>query len=310
MHILFTGGTSFTGMHFVEALKVAGHNVLCTCSKSINDYSGIYQQRLQRIQQSADVLYSTRFGDERWVSLIKKHHFDIVCLHGAYTKDYQEENFDISLAYESNLNNIEDVFKAMSTSKPKVIITGSIFAGHDNSNPSLPFSLYGLSKKITSETFEAFGLTYGIDISTFVIPNPFGALDNHKLVHIFGKAWLRKEIPTLVIADYIRDNIHVELLALGYVFWLPKVANQLNTTKYFKPSGYCSTMHEFITLFAKEMKQRWNIPCDFESLHQPTHSQPTTLINSENLMKIIPEWKPNIAWDRLADDIRARSRES
>ena len=45
--------------------------------------------------------------------------------------------------------------------------------------------------------------------------------------------------------DYVRDNIPVDLLALGFADWVEKCPDTVGTSGY-RPSGYVSTMAEFV----------------------------------------------------------------
>ena len=55
MKILFTGASSFTGMHFIEALLLEGHEVLAVFSRPMEAYTGISQVRMKRIQKKHPV---------------------------------------------------------------------------------------------------------------------------------------------------------------------------------------------------------------------------------------------------------------
>ena len=49
MRILFTGASSFTGVHFVQALAAGGHEVICPLRRSIEEYEGLRRQRVERL---------------------------------------------------------------------------------------------------------------------------------------------------------------------------------------------------------------------------------------------------------------------
>ena len=94
-------------------------------------------------------------------------------------------------------------------------ISASIFEG--GINGSKPFSPHGLIKQITSQTTEFYASHAGLHFSRFVIPNPFGALDNPKLIDYLCREWYAGRTPQIRTPLYVRDNIHVELMAKGFV---------------------------------------------------------------------------------------------
>ena len=60
--------------------------------------------------------------------ILNKFSFNFLCLHGAYTHQYNnDEEFSISDALKSNLNKIDILFKNINNKKTKIILTNSIF---------------------------------------------------------------------------------------------------------------------------------------------------------------------------------------
>ena len=93
MKILFTGASSFTGMHFVEALLHHGHDVLAVFSRPRESYSGISQVRMMRIQKRTTCIFDTQYGTKPFVDILEHHSFDIYCHHWSYTTNYQKLDF-------------------------------------------------------------------------------------------------------------------------------------------------------------------------------------------------------------------------
>ena len=306
MKILFTGASSFTGMHIAEALIREGHHLILTCTQSADAYTDIYAHRLQRIAPFAEVIYSTPQGSDRFLEVVQQQKPDILCSHGAYTVNYRQPDFDIATAYAQDTLHLPLLFDTLRRiGCNKIIYTGSIFAGHGSFQKNIPFSPYGLGKRITSETFHFYGSMYGIDVSTFVISNPFGELDNRKMLHIFGEMWKQGKRPHLTVANYIRDNIHVELLAQCYAFWVQEIMKE-NHSHIFAPSGYRLSMQKFTELFATEMRLRLGWACEFQSSDASTEVQPLELLHDFSATNCVPTWNPTVFWDRLAEDILHR----
>ena len=98
MKILFTGGSSFTGLWFVRELAAAGHEV-----------HGRLPQRGRRIPRRrprgsascslAEVcrpVHGCSFGDEAFLALVGEGGFDLLCHHAADVTNYKSPDFDAS----------------------------------------------------------------------------------------------------------------------------------------------------------------------------------------------------------------------
>ena len=166
------------------------------------------------------------------------------------------------------------------------MISSSIFEGGILQRPA--FSPHGLIKQLTSETTSFYGRHFGMHVSRFVIPNPFGALDNSKLIDYLCREWYANRIPRVRTPLYIRDNIHVELMAKGFVHWIEKVSKG-HDDSLFAPSGYISTMSDCVELVATKMRMRLKLTCAYELNTQPDFSQPMKLVNDTSLRKIFPK---------------------
>ena len=301
MKILFTGASSFTGMHFIEALLLEGHDVLAVFSRPMEAYTGISQVRMKRIQKKTACIFGAKYGTKPFMDMLENHNFDVYCHHWSYTTNYQKLDFDLEKALQQNTLNITTVLECLvKKGCTKIAVTGSIFSGFQNNHESkLPFSPYGLSKKIQSEIFHLYGDILGLDVRTFVIPNPFGAFDNRKMASIFLEQWLNNKTAQVFIPDYIRDNIHVELLALGYVSWIQSFFNPDIQDTVFCPSGYQMSVKDFVSQFAQAMRPRLQVPCDFVCLKQNDFSQPLQLINNIDIAETL-QVSTDSYWDNLA----------
>ena len=106
-----------------------------------------------------------------------------------------------------------------------VVMTGSVFEQDEGAGetPLVAFSPYGLSKGLTAEVVRhrcrEFGLRYG----KFVIPNPFGPLEEPRFCAYLVRTWRKGEIARVNTPSYIRDNIHVSLLAAAYAKFVGEI---------------------------------------------------------------------------------------
>ena len=314
MKILFTGVSSFTGFWFVRKLSEAGHEVVATCTRgSFEDYLDA-SVRAQRMQWLADqdwanlrFLYGCRFGDETFVSLIEDGSFDVLAHHGAEVTDYKSPDFDVARAVANNTHNLLGVLNACKSSGcSRIVLTGSVFEGGEGAgSDGLPhFSPYGLSKSLTAEMFKYYCGEAGLRLGKFVIPNPFGPYEEPRFTAYLMRTWAAGETASVKTPDYVRDNIHVSLLACAYVRFI----ESLSDTPGFRqtnPSNYVETQGAFAQRFAVAMRERLALPCELALSKQTVFSEPRTRLNND-----IPEthalnFYEDSAWDELAEYYRA-----
>lgn len=296
MRILITGPTSFTGAFFIEALAQAGHEVHATSTQSLSSYTDVRRLRAIKSETYAVLHQGIQFGDDRFLQLVRTERFDVYCHHGAWTKDYRGMNYDFETAFVSNTRSIDQVCRLLSDNGcQKIIVSSSIF---ERARPL--FSPYGLIKKLTTETVEFYGNQFGLHVSKFVIPNPFGPLDNAKLIDYLGREWQAMRTPCIQTPLYVRDNIPVDLLALGFADWVEKCSDTVGTSEC-RPSGYVSTMADFVERVAVAFRTRLNLECAVDMAEQTDVSQPMTLVNDMPLQDRFPDWNENAFWDALIE---------
>src|SRR5262249_60829249 len=122
-----------------------------------------------------------------------------------------------------------------------VCVTGSVFAGGEGSgSQGLPdFSPYGLSKTLTAQMFRFYCARAGIGLGKFVIPNPFGPYEEPRYTSYLMKSWLAGATPACSSPSYVRDNIHVSLLAKVYAHFAAESPAQ--GFARVNPSGYAAS---------------------------------------------------------------------
>ena len=299
MRILITGPTSFSGVYFIEALKSAGHEVITTFTEdSLQKYNGVRLLRAQKSLQYAESHFGISFGDQAFLSLLESESIDIFCHHGAWTQNYNSIDYDFETAYQVNNRAMPRVCQALQSAGCKaIILSGSIFEGGVQGRQA--FSAYGLIKQLTSETTMFYGKHFGMHVSRFIIPNPFGALDNPKLIHYLCREWYAGRVAQIRTPLYIRDNIHVELLAKGFVYWIENMPIEAGDSVFF-PSGYRSSMGDFVEMVASKMRERLGMECYYALQKQTDFSQPMVLVNETPLQTLFPDWNASTAWDALA----------
>jgi UDP-glucose 4-epimerase len=302
MKILMTGGSSFTGFWFAKTLAERGHLLTLTFTKGINDYTGLRRARVNQLCQVSGIntLWNYKFGSDEFIELLNKK-FDIVCHHGAYVEDYKSLQFNALEATEQNTHQCDKIVSvAKQQGVKKIILSGSVFEANEGkgSLPLVPFSPYGLSKTFTWELFRFWAWKYDLSLTKFVIPNPFGPYEEPRFCNYLIQSWIKGATPCIKTPDYIRDNIHVDLLAGCYGVILEKEIAGIHVAN---PSGYIETQREFALRFAREIGNRLKIKTAVDFAKQENFDEPLERVNTTAAISYYNSWKETAAWDNLAD---------
>lgn len=302
MRILFTGASSFTGMWFVETLVDQGHEVVAILRSSEKEYSGLRKERIENIKSKCTLHFSCPYGSQPFFDLLRSEKFSLFCHHAADVTNYKSPDFDPIRAVSNNTGPIKEVLRTLSENGCKrVLLTGSVFEQGEGkgTEPLKAFSPYGLSKGLTSELFLYYSSLFPMHLGKFVIPNPFGPYEEFRFTSFLIKEWKEKKSAFVSMPEYVRDNIPVSLLAKAYASF----ANSLPETAGFSkinPSYYTGSQGDFTELFAKEMRSRLNLPCEFSLAHQTEFTEPKIRLNLDRLNPKDLQWNEKEAWDKLA----------
>jgi UDP-glucose 4-epimerase len=302
MKILFTGGSSFTGSRFIQELAVAGHAVTAIFRREADEYTD--QPRRQRVIMAGKVcrpVHGCSFGDEQFLALVAEGGWDLLSHHAADVTNYKSPNFDAIDAIANNSHNLLHVLEAMATAGcHRLLLSGSVFEGGEGAgSQGLPdFSPYGLSKALTFQVFRYYCTRTGIGLGKFVIPNPFGPYEEPRFTSYLIKNWIAGATPNCSSPSYVRDNIHVSLLAKVYAHF----AQHIPPSGFVRinPSGYAESQGAFTLRLAEEMRPRLGLPCSVELKKQIDFPEPRVRINTDPAELDIPDWNESAAWDELA----------
>ena len=303
MRILFTGGSSFTGYWFVRELTDAGHEVVAILRRRRNDYEGLRRMRVEGLQDLCEgVVAECSFGDDRFLGLVKQGGWNLLCQHAAETANYKDPGFDAAGALVSNTRNARAVVEALAEGAcRRIALTGSVFEADEGAGDERrAFSPYGLSKTFTYETFRFYAGEAGIHLGKFVIPNPFGPLEESRFTSYLVTSWLKGEVPVVLTPDYVRDNIHVSLLARAYGAFVSRLSDKPGITA-INPSGYRESQREFSVRVANELKPYLRLPCQVEFARQTEFPEPRVRVNTDELDTTALGWSEGQAWKELAD---------
>ncbi|MCX5663062.1 MAG: NAD(P)-dependent oxidoreductase [Planctomycetota bacterium] len=305
MRILFTGASSFTGFWFVRALANAGHEVVAIFRQGTEAYQGVRRDRVLGLAKACRSVQCS-FGDAEFLALAAAGPWDLFCHHAADVTNYKSPDFNVAAALENNTRNAAAVLKALAAAGcPAMVLTGSVFESDEGAGeqPLRAFSPYGLSKALTFQMFRHYAGSAGLALGKFVIPNPFGPLEDPRFTTYLAKTWHEGKTPAVATPAYVRDNIHVSLLALEYVKFAQAVAKSRGPVLLRRnPSGYVETQGAFAERVAKEMHRRLNLPCPLELRLQADFPEPKVRINTDLPDALALGWDESRAWDELAEN--------
>jgi len=309
MKILFTGASSFTGFWFAKELVNAGHEVITTYTKSdLSQYEDIRKERVAKLSTHCEQVYNCHFGSSKFVDLIRSgNEWDLLCHHAADVTDYKSPQFDYIKALNKNTCNLSVVIEnLLERNCDTILLTGSVFENDEGkgSDDLRAFSLYGLSKSLTYNVFRYYSQLFNIKLGKFVIPNPFGPFEEPRFTTYLIRTWLNNKIASVNTPDYVRDNIHVSLLAKTYVYFAGNLMHKNGKLTKINPSQYAEPQGKFAQRFSEEMKTRLHLDCRLELKERKDFTEPMVRINTQNALDFTQNWDERIAWDELAEYYR------
>jgi nucleoside-diphosphate-sugar epimerase len=309
MRALLTGASSFSGYWFAAKLQVAGFEVVAPLRGSPTAYTGVRGERVRRLGKVAEIVGDCPFGSAAFNDLVAASEFDVLCHHAARVGDYRSLDFDIPAALAANTNNLRIILERMQARGLKaVVFTGSVFEAAEGAGnePMRAFSPYGLSKGMTSMVVRHWCAHYQLPFCKFLIANPFGPWEEPRFCAYLIKTWRAGQVAEVRTPGYLRDNIHVDLLALAYANFVSR-AVETGCSERFGPMGYVETQGAFTERYAQAMRPRLGLDCEVKLLDQTDFSEPLVRINTYPIDTAALGWSESIAWDGVADYYQNRS---
>lgn len=306
MRVLLTGASSFTGFWFARGLVAAGHSVVAPLRRAQTDGSGVMRaHRLAALANFATVIGDCPFGSAAFLELAGQGPWDLLCHHGAAVENYRSDSFDIAAALAANTRELPAVLGRLQTQGLRgVVLTGSIFEAGEGAGtmPLRAFSPYGVSKGLTAAVVAAWCDRLAIRFSKFVIANPFGPFEEPRFTHYLAASWRRGETPEVRTPHYVRDNIHVDLLAATYV----GLCAQLGATgasaapRHLAPSQYAESQGAFAQRFAAAVAAASGRPCPLTFADRRVFDEPAVRVATDLAVARCPDWDEGAAWTKLA----------
>jgi len=152
----------------------------------------------------------------------------------------------------------------------RLVLTGSFFEANEGagSAPLRAFSPYGLSKTLTAAAAQFYADREGFTFEKFVIPNPFGPYEEPRFTAYLVKTWLAGETARVQTPRYVRDNIHVSLLAKAYAAFVG-ASPAPGTVRRLNPSLYPESQGAFAERVRREAAAKLHLPAGSNSVHRP-----------------------------------------
>ena len=305
MKILITGGSSFTGYWFIRELAAAGHEVVATFTRSgIDQYDELRASRIGESLKHCTPVWNCSFGDDSFIRALRDQgDWDLLCHHGAFVQDYKSIDFDVIAALQANTNNLKPVLEQLTDANcGKLLLTGSVFEQDEGmgEQPLRAFSPYGLSKGLSAQMFRFWCEHLGIGLHKFVIPNPFGPFEEKRFTAYLINNWLNDNGAGVNTPDYVRDNIHVSLLAKAYCRFAEETASGSDRVQ-LNPCGYIESQGDFARRVAREMQPRLGKACELDLAKQVNFDEPRIRVNFDKPYMEAIDFDESEAWDRMAE---------
>lgn len=307
MRILFTGASSFTGYWFVRELAAAGHEVVAAC-RGDGTYEGVRAERIQRLRAGCDVRFGCAFGSDAFLDLVRAapNGFDALCHHAAEVGDYRSPDFDPYRAAAANLRRLPEVLRALKDKGcGRLVLTGSVFEQDEGagSAPLRAFSPYGLSKGLTAAAAAFYADREGVALEKFVIPNPFGPLEEPRFTSYLMRCWRAGETAGVQTPRYVRDNVPVELLARAYAAFVAGGPAR-GAVRRLNPSFYPESQGAFAGRVAAAVRARLGLACALDLANQTNFPEPPVRINTDLLDAAKLGWEEDKGWDDFVEFYR------
>ncbi|MGH7145595.1 MAG: NAD-dependent epimerase/dehydratase family protein [Planctomycetota bacterium] len=303
MKILFTGASSFSGCWYARRLAEAGHDVTAVLRGPEAAYADDRRAaRLAMLRPLCRCVFETAFSDDAFLKLAGSG-FDLFAHHAADVRNYKSPDFDVLAALANNTGRLREVLARLKAGAcQRILLTGTYFESGEGAGetPHRAFSPYALSKHLTWHMFDYFATIGGFHLGKFVMPNPFGPLEEPRFTTWLVEQWRAGKTPRVNTPDYIRDNVPIELLSLCYAQFAAELPATPGVSRS-APSWYVERVEDFARRFAREIGPRLKLATPLEFGVQTEFAEPRVRLNSNRPDAGALGFDEAGAWDRLAD---------
>lgn len=285
MKILFTGISSFTGFWIANYFANKGYTIDAVLTKkTIRQYDSLRSERLSKLSDNINLIFDCKFGDNKFISLIRSNQYEIIIHHASNVNNYNSDSFDWQLAINENTNNIEIVIEEIASNSNTIFAYSSTVFEKGGISKDQPINKYAFSKKISKEIIKFFCVKYNIKFTQIYITNPFGPLEDLKLNHHILSSWKKNTDVVIKTPKYIRDFIPVDLLAISYFEHIVSLQTSNNLISSYSPSGYKMKISDYLNFLSNKLYQLIGDKKEFKTEDQINFSEPIELVNDSNVL--------------------------
>lgn len=296
--VLLTGGSSFTGIWIAEALAAAGFEVIAPLLRERPAYEDVRLARVERLERCAQVTFGRAFGSQALLGDIRSSGgIDVLAHHAAHITGYRAPDFDPIDALARNTAGATTTLDAVRAAGAElVILTGSVFeAGEGSGEEPGAVTPYGLSKTLTSAAFDYWTRASGLRFGRFVIPSPYGALEERRFGWYLFRTWFAGATAAVQTPRYVRDHLAAPRLARAYAEYVVHALASDAQTTVARPSGWIAPQGEFAQRVGAEASRRLGLACAVELAPQPVLAEPLVRVNDQPAGAA--DWDEEGFWD-------------
>jgi len=293
--VLLTGASSFTGVWIAEALAAAGYEVVAPLLRERSAYEDVRLARVERLERCAKVTFGRAFGSEALLADIRSSGgIDVLAHHAAHITGYRDPGFDPVDALARNTTGAAATLEAARAVGAELfVLTGSVFeAGEGGGDEPGAVTPYGLSKTLTTAAFDYWTGAAGLRFGRFVIPSPYGALEERRFGWYLFRTWFAGGTAAVRTPRYVRDHLAAPRLAQAYAEYVTEALESQARTTVARPSGWIAPQGEFAQRVAAEAGPRLGLECRVELADQIGLEEPLVRVNDQ------PHWARD--WDETA----------
>jgi len=300
--ILLTGGSSFTGVWIAEALAAAGFEVIAPLLRERPDYEGVRLARVRRLEQCAKVTFGRALGSDALLADIRSSGgVDVLAHHAAHITGYRDPGFDPIDALARNTAGASAMLEAVRAAGAELmVLTGSVFeAGEGGGDEAGAVTPYGLSKTLTSAAFDYWTRAAGLRFGRFVIPSPYGALEERRFGWHLFRTWFAGGAAAVRTPLYVRDHLAAPRLGRAYAEYVVEALGSEAQATVARPSGWIAPQGEFAQRVAAEAGRRLGLACAVDLAEQTVLEEPLVRVNDQPARAA--DWDEDAFWDGYVD---------
>jgi UDP-glucose 4-epimerase len=307
MKVILTGASSFSGLWFARALAADGHELVMPLRRASPAlYGGVRAQRVAELSTIGRISWGLDFGSDAFLAWLRDETVPgLFCHHAAAVSGHRSDEFDVEGALMQNVRRLAEIVALLKRGGCRgLVFSGTYYERNEGAGtePREAFSRYALAKTISYEVARYHCQAVELPIGKFVMPNPFGPFEEKGFAFALRQKWRTGQVMPVLTPDYVRDNIHVDLLALAYQAFVRRAAPGSERFPKASPSGYVETQGEFALRFQREFRARTGLPCELDLRPQAEFREPADRHNLDPAAPHFPQWVEAEAWDRIASE--------